>query len=76
MELENWKEQVMNEINAKMESEFQRMKSINEENQKQFSSIETELVDAKVENQALKTEIETLKEGKLNSIYYIFKTCL
>ena len=34
MELENWKEQVMNEINAKIQSEFfQLMKQINEDNQ-------------------------------------------
>ena len=69
MELENWKEQVMNEINAKIQSEFfQRMKQINEDNQEQFSSIETKLVEANVENQAMKTEIKTLKKGKLNSI--------
>ena len=58
MELENWKEQVMNEINAKIQSEFfQRMKQINEDNQEQFSSIETKLVEANLENQAMKTEI-------------------
>ena len=69
LELENWKEQVMNEINAKVQSEFfQRMKQINEDNQEQFSSIETKLVEANVENQAMKTEIKTLKKGKLNSI--------
>ena len=69
LELENWKEQVMNEINAKIQSEFfQRMKQINEDNQEQFSSIETKLVEANVENQAMKTEIKTLKKGKLNSI--------
>ena len=69
MELENWKEQVMNEINAKIQSEFfQRMKQINEDNQEQFSSIETKLVEAKLENQAMKTEIKMLKKGKLNSI--------
>ena len=69
MELENWKEQVMNEINAKIQSEFfQLMKQINEDNQEQFSSIETKLVEANLENQAMKTEIKTLKKGKLNSI--------
>ena len=69
MELENWKEQVENEINAKIQSEFfQLMKQINEDNQEQFSSIETKLVEANVENQAMKTEIKTLKKGKLNSI--------
>ena len=69
MELENWKEQVMNEINAKIQSEFfQRMKQINEDNQEQFSSIETKLVEANLENQAVKTEIKALKKGKLNSI--------
>ena len=69
MELENWKEQVMNEINAKIQSEFfQRIKQIKEDNQEQFSSIETKLVEANVENQAMKTEIKTLKKGKLNSI--------
>ena len=69
LELENWKEQVMNEINAKIQSEFfQRMKQINEDNQEQFSSIETKLVEANVENQAMKTEIKTLKKGILNSI--------
>ena len=69
MELENWKEQVMNEINAKIQSEFfQLMKQINEDNQEQFSSIETKLVEANLENQAVKTEIKALKKGKLNSI--------
>ena len=69
MELENWKEQVMNEINAKIQSEFfQLMKQIKEDNQEQFSSIETKLVEANVENQAMKTEIKMLKKGKLNSI--------
>ena len=69
MELENWKEQVENEINAKIQSEFfQLMKQINEDNQEQFSSIETKLVEANVENQAMKTEIKTLKKGKLNYI--------
>ena len=69
MELENWKEQVMNEINAKIKSEFfQLMKQINEDSQEQFSSIETKLVETNVENQAMKTEIKTLKKGKLNSI--------
>ena len=69
MELENWKEKVMNEINAKIQSEFfQRMKQINEDNQEQFSSIETKLVEANLENQAVKTEIKALKKGKLNSI--------
>ena len=68
LELENWKEQVENEINAKIQSEFfQLMKQINEDNQEQFSSIETKLVEANVENQAMKTEIKTLKKGKLNS---------
>ena len=67
----------MNEINAKIQSEFfQRIKQIKEDNQEQFSSIETKLVEANVENQAMKTEIKTLKKGKLNSIQNICKTCL
>ena len=64
MELDDWRDQVMIEINAKMESELQNMKTINEDNQKHFASIETKLVDANVENQALKTEIEALKIGR------------